>query len=224
MIINLFSIFDPSSISPVQLNWLAICICIIIIPSSIWKINHQSNITFSTINTTLGKEFKIIVPKPSSRGAILILTSLFMSIVVLNALGLVPLIFRTTTHISLTLYFSLPIWIGLSLYGWVNHFKLMLAHLVPQRTPTALIPFIVLIETSRSIIRPLTLAIRLAANIIAGHLLIALIGSQCSGLPLLAGMGAIGPHLALSTLERAVRIIQAYVFSILTALYVAESE
>jgi F-type H+-transporting ATPase subunit a len=98
----------------------------------------------------------------------------------------------------------------------------MFAHLVPQRTPGVLMPFIVIIESISNLIRPLTLSIRLSANIIAGHLLITLLGNQLASagierLPLL-----IFVQLILVTLEIAVSVIQAYVFSILITLYIRE--
>lgn len=98
----------------------------------------------------------------------------------------------------------------------------ILAHLVPLGTPNALIPFMVIIEIVRSIIRPLTLRVRLAANIIAGHLLLTLLGNQgplanSAVLPLI-----LTALIALAVLECAVAIIQAYVFRVLSTLYVEE--
>ena len=98
----------------------------------------------------------------------------------------------------------------------------MFAHLVPSGTPGALIPVIVIIETVRSIIRPGTLAVRLAANIVAGHLLLTLLGGQG---PLLSGAFLaiiIVSLILLLILECAVACIQAYVFTILSSLYLNE--
>ena len=98
----------------------------------------------------------------------------------------------------------------------------ILAHLVPLGTPYPLIPFMVLIELVRGVIRPGTLAVRLAANIVAGHLLLTLIGSLAPSLsaPLLICL--LGGLVALITLESAVALIQSYVFSVLITLYVEE--
>src|SRR5882672_8808545 len=96
----------------------------------------------------------------------------------------------------------------------------MLAHLVPQSTPPFLISFIVLIETVRNLIRPLTLAVRLTANIIAGHLLITLLGNQIvANESLILSPLIVRTQLILLLLETAVALIQAYVFAILTTLY-----
>jgi len=98
----------------------------------------------------------------------------------------------------------------------------MFAHIVPQRTPGALIPFIVLIESIRNIIRPLTLAVRLIANIVAGHLLITLLGNQTAISSRITLAILIRTQIILLTLESAVAIIQSYVFAILSTLYARE--
>lgn len=98
----------------------------------------------------------------------------------------------------------------------------MLVHLIPQGTPSALIPFIVLIETISNLIRPGTLAVRLTANIIAGHLLIVLLSSATPLTPFFLSPILFNAQVALSLLETAVAFIQAYVFSVLVTLYIAE--
>jgi F-type H+-transporting ATPase subunit a len=98
----------------------------------------------------------------------------------------------------------------------------MFAHLVPQGTPAILIPFIVIIETIRNVIRPGTLAVRLSANIIAGHLLLTLLGNTGNSLSTIIISILIFTQLLLLTLESAVAIIQAYVFTILSTLYSRE--
>lgn len=98
----------------------------------------------------------------------------------------------------------------------------MFAHLVPQSTPGALIPFIVLIETVRNLIRPGTLAVRLIANMVAGHLLITLLGNQTAAASNLILAGLIFTQILLLTLECAVAVIQSYVFAVLSTLYARE--
>lgn len=98
----------------------------------------------------------------------------------------------------------------------------MLAHLVPLGTPGALIPFIVLIETTSNIIRPGTLAVRLAANIIAGHLLLVLLGNQGASLASSILSFLLITQILLLTLESAVAVIQSYVFAVLATLYSRE--
>jgi F-type H+-transporting ATPase subunit a len=98
----------------------------------------------------------------------------------------------------------------------------MFAHLVPQGTPAVLIPFMVCIETVRNVIRPGTLAVRLAANMIAGHLLLTLLGNTGPSLSLTLLRFLIIGQIALLVLESAVAIIQSYVFAVLSTLYSSE--
>lgn len=137
-------------------------------------------------------------------------------------LGLFPYIFTSTRHLALTLTLSLPLWVAFIMFGWFNHMKHMFAHLVPQRTPTPLIPFIVLIESISNIIRPLTLAVRLMANIVAGHLLITLLGNQTAVSSNFILASLILTQILLLTLESAVAFIQSYVFAVLSTLYSRE--
>jgi len=78
-------------------------------------------------------------------------------------------IFTRTRHLTLTLTLALPLWVRFILFGWIKNTNHIFEHLIPQGTPTLLIPFIVIIETIRNLIRPGTLAVRLTANIIAGQ-------------------------------------------------------
>merc|ERR1712218_184157 len=98
----------------------------------------------------------------------------------------------------------------------------LLAHLVPLGTPSFLIPIIVVIETVRNIIRPITLSIRLAANMVAGHLLLTLLGSQGPNISLIMIRILLVRLILLLMLEVAVACIQSYVFTILSSLYLNE--
>lgn len=107
------------------------------------------------------------------------------------------------------------------IYGWVNHTIYMFAHLVPQGTPGPLLMFMVIIESIRNVIRPLTLSVRLGANMIAGHLLLTLLGGQ-AGVVGLRSFFVIRGQLMMLVLEVAVAFIQAYVFVTLMTLYFGE--
>ena len=137
-------------------------------------------------------------------------------------MGLAPYIFTRSRHISFTLTLAIPIWIGRIVFSIKNQYNRLFAHLVPSGTPVALIPIIVIIETVRNVIRPGTLSIRLAANIVAGHLLLTLLGSQGPAARGLVIIGLIVSLILLLCLELAVACIQAYVFTILRSLYLNE--
>lgn len=166
-------------------------------------------------------EFKVLLGISFSRRAI-VFVSVFSFIVFNNFLGLLPYIFTRTRHLVITLSLSLPLWLAFMIYGWFNHTQHIFAHLVPQGTPGVLIPFIVLIETIRNVIRPGTLAVRLAANMIAGHLLLTLLGSTGPSLTYLLVFTLVLAQILLLILESAVAIIQSYVFAVLRTLYAGE--
>lgn len=123
---------------------------------------------------------------------------------------------------TITLSLALPLWLSFIFFGWINNTKHIFAHLVPQGTPSVLIPFIVIIETISNVIRPGTLAVRLSANIIAGHLLLTLLGNTGNSISTFLLSILIITQLLLLTLETAVAIIQSYVFTILSTLYSRE--
>lgn len=222
MISNLFSIFDPSTYMSTAINWTSRILFVIVLTPSIWVISNKTNIFLNKIKNILYYEFKNILGKRRTKGSLVILISIFIFILINNFLGIYPYIFTATRHITITLSLALPLWIGLMIYGWFNQTIYMFAHLVPQRTPRVLIPFIVLIESIRNIIRPGTLAVRLTANIVAGHLLITLLGNQTAERRGIILALLINIQLLLITLEIAVSMIQSYVFVVLITLYTRE--
>lgn len=222
MIRNLFSSFDPSSRTNLSLNWIRAILRILILPTIFWLIPSRLSIIWNKVLIILNKEFKILLNIKNNKGSTLIFISLFSIILINNLTRLFPYIFSSTRHITFNLSLALPIWLRFILFGWINNYIHIFAHLVPQGTPVALIAFIVCIETTRNIIRPLTLAIRLTANIIAGHLLLTLLGNSGNKISYIILRILVVAQLILFVLESAVAIIQAYVFSILRTLYSRE--
>nr|APX40945.1 ATP synthase F0 subunit 6 [Galeruca luctuosa] len=222
MMMNLFSSFDPTSNFNFSLNWLSTLIGMMIIPPMFWLIPSRFNILWNKIIIILHKEFKILLGNYKSQGSTLIFISLFSLILFNNFLGLFPYIFTSTSHMTMTLSLALPLWLSFMIYGWLNNSIHMLAHLVPQGTPPILMPFMVCIETISNIIRPGTLAIRLSANMIAGHLLMTLLGNTGPMMSLTLINLLIIVQILLLTLETAVAMIQSYVFAILSTLYSSE--
>lgn len=223
MITNLFSVFDPrTTILNLSLNWLRTFLGLLLIPTSFWLIPARFQFLWNSILLTLHKEFKTLLGPTGHNGSTFIFISLFSIIVFNNFLGLFPYIFTSTSHLTLTLALALPLWLSFISYGWINHTQHMFAHLVPQGTPAVLMPFIVCIETIRNVIRPGTLAVRLAANMIAGHLLLTLLGNTGPSLSYSLISLLIIAQIALLVLESAVAIIQSYVFAVLSTLYSRE--
>nr|APX40230.1 ATP synthase F0 subunit 6 [Cryptocephalus tibialis] len=222
MMTNLFSSFDPTTNLNTSLNWLSTIIGLFMIPSLFWLIPSRLNFLWIKLIITLNKEFKILISNKKSYGGTIILVSLFSIILFNNFMGLFPYIFTSTSHMVLTLSLAMPMWLSFMIYGWMNNTIHMLAHLVPQGTPPILMPFMVCIETISNLIRPGTLAIRLSANMIAGHLLMTLLGNTGSSLSFLMLNLLIIVQISLLVLESAVSIIQSYVFAILMTLYSSE--
>nr|APX40724.1 ATP synthase F0 subunit 6 [Longitarsus rutilus] len=222
MMMNLFSSFDPSSTLNLSLNWLSTLIGLLIMPPVFWIIPSRMNMFWMKIIFNLHKEFKILLGTYKSQGSTLIFISLFSYILYNNFLGLFPYIFTSSSHMVMTLSLALPLWLSFMIYGWINNTIFMLAHLVPQGTPPILMPFMVCIETISNLIRPSTLAIRLSANMIAGHLLMTLLGNTGSSISLMMINILIITQILLLTLETAVSVIQSYVFTVLSTLYSSE--
>nr|YP_010602064.1 ATP synthase F0 subunit 6 [Ocellarnaca braueri]WAM61693.1 ATP synthase F0 subunit 6 [Ocellarnaca braueri] len=223
MMTNLFSVFDPSTnIMNLSLNWLSTFLGILIIPTNFWLFSSRHHILWNKITLTLHNEFKMLIGPSGLNGSTFIFISLFSLILFNNFLGLFPYVFTSTSHLTLTLSLALPLWLSFMIYGWINHTQHMFAHLVPQGTPPILMPFMVCIETISNVIRPGTLAVRLAANMIAGHLLLTLLGNTGPNLSMTLLSLLIFAQLALLTLEAAVAMIQSYVFAVLSTLYSSE--
>ncbi|NWH67746.1 ATP6 synthase, partial [Chaetorhynchus papuensis] len=156
----------------------------------------------------------------------LVLTSLLTFLLTINLLGLLPYTFTPTTQLSINLALAFPLWLATLLTGLRHQPSASLGHLLPEGTPTPLIPALILIETTSLLIRPLALGVRLTANLTAGHLLIQLISTATTVLlPLMPAVSllTITVLLLLTVLEVAVAIIQAYVFVLLLSLYLQEN-
>nr|URX52829.1 ATP synthase F0 subunit 6 [Bifiditermes rogierae] len=222
MMSNLFSVFDPAtSTFNMSLNWISTFLGMMFIPASMWLIPSRHSMMWNILMLKLHNEFKTLLGK-SNKGSTLIFVSLFSLILFNNFLGLFPYIFTSTSHLTMTLTLALPLWMSFMIFGWINNTNHMFEHLVPQGTPAALMPFMVCIETISNLIRPGTLAVRLTANMIAGHLLLTLLGNNGPTINQSLLWLLISAQILLLILESAVAIIQSYVFAVLTTLYSSE--
>nr|YP_007316757.1 ATP synthase F0 subunit 6 [Choristoneura longicellana]ADQ63999.1 ATP synthase F0 subunit 6 [Choristoneura longicellana] len=223
MMNNLFSIFDPTTnLFNLSLNWISTLTGLMFLPYSYWLIPNRFLMLWNLILNTLHKEFKTLLGMNGLNGSTFIFVSMFFFILLNNFLGLFPYIFTSTSHLTLSLSISLPLWLSFMLYGWINNSQHMFAHMIPQGTPNILMPFMVLIETISNIIRPGTLAVRLTANMIAGHLLMTLLSGTGPSMSSYFVMLLIIIQILLMILESAVAVIQSYVISILSNLYASE--
>lgn len=218
MITNLFNIFDPATGINYSYNWRRALIVFIIMPYTLWIRPSRYSIAWISIISYLIKEFKILIKFSFSN--LIIPTSLFIIILSNNFIGLFPYVFTTSRHLRVCLTLSLTVWRGIIIFRITNYFNDLCAHLTPQGTPLILIPFMVIIESIRLVIRPITLAVRLTANIIAGHLLLRLLGSTGVYInSIISLLALVITQILLFILEISVSVIQAYVFSVLITLY-----
>nr|YP_010239129.1 ATP synthase F0 subunit 6 [Atypus karschi]QTH31098.1 ATP synthase F0 subunit 6 [Atypus karschi] len=216
---SLFSMFDPSGTLELKLNWLSIFL-ILFFPLLYNFSSSKLLIVFLGIVSGMKKFFKEMMGG-SSFGVIYLGLSMFLLLVYLNLLGLVPFVFSSTSHVVVTLSMGLVFWMSFFVMGFLKNFLSSVSHLVPEGCPLMLAPFLVMIESISHLIRPITLSIRLAANMMAGHLIIGLISEMSmtsSGMSLLS----IFFQIFMMMLEMGVCIIQAMVFSILLMLYMVE--
>ena len=142
---------------------------------------------------------------------------IFILILLINWGGLIPYVFSVSSHLLFTLPLALCGWIALITSGWSFNTKSAVAGLIPRGAPAALGPFLILVETLRVIIRPITLAVRLAANIRAGHLIIGLVGAY-----LVSTFRVAFFQVVYRAFEMGICLVQAYVFTLLLTLYADE--
>nr|YP_010000292.1 ATP synthase F0 subunit 6 [Oxyruncus cristatus]QOD96152.1 ATP synthase F0 subunit 6 [Oxyruncus cristatus] len=193
-------------------------------PNSRWIMNRLSTLQLWFLHL-ITKQLMTPLNKKGHKWA-LILTSLMILLLTINLLGLLPYTFTPTTQLSMNLALAFPLWLATLLTGLRNQPSISLGHLLPEGTPTPLIPALILIETTSLLIRPLALGVRLTANLTAGHLLIQLISTATTVLlPIMPAVSFLTSIILflLTILEIAVAMIQAYVFVLLLSLYLQEN-
>nr|AUR26750.1 ATP synthase F0 subunit 6 [Daphoenositta chrysoptera] len=221
-----FDQFSSPSLLGIPLILISMTFPALLLPSpgNRWITSRFSTLQLWFINL-ITKQLMIPLDKKGHKWA-LILTSLMMFLLLINLLGLLPYTFTPTTQLSMNLALAFPLWLATLLTGLRNQPSISLGHLLPEGTPTPLIPALILIETTSLLIRPLALGVRLTANLTAGHLLIQLISTATvalfSTMPMVSLLTLLVLFL-LTILEVAVAMIQAYVFVLLLSLYLQEN-
>nr|APD82517.1 ATP synthase F0 subunit 6 [Stenella longirostris] len=222
---NLFASFMIPAMLGIPITTLIIMFPTMLFPTPNRLINNRM-IAIQQWLTKLTSKQLMITHSPKGQTWSLMLISLFLFIASTNLLGMLPHSFTPTTQLSMNLGMAIPLWAGTVLIGFRNKTKMSLAHLLPLGTPTFLIPMLVMIETISLFIQPLALAVRLTANITAGHLLLHLIGSATLALMSISLFTALITFIILTLLiilEFAVALIQAYVFTLLVSLYLQDN-
>ena len=148
--------------------------------------------------------------------------TLFLFILFANVLGLVPYSFTVTSHIIITLALALVVFVGATIIGFIRHGFGYLKLFVPSGVPVLLLPLVILIEIVSYFIRPMSLSIRLFANMMAGHMMLKVM----AGFVVMLGYFGFVPLIAmvgLTGLELLVAALQAYVFALLTCMYLNDA-
>lgn len=155
--------------------------------------------------------------------------TLFMFVLFGNMLGLLPYAFTFTSHIAVTLALAMIVFVLITVVAFVLHGRKFFGYFFPEGAPIALAPIIIPVEVVSYLSRPVSLSIRLFANMVAGHVMLKVFATF---VVLLGGLGAVGPfvavlplgvNIALVGFEVLVAFLQAYVFAILTSIYLHDA-
>ena len=186
-----------------------------LIPSKIQLITEMSY-TFigKMINDTAGSSAKAFFP---------FVFTLFMFVLFCNMVGMLPYSFTVTSQIIVTFMLASVIFIGVTIIGFIKHGIKYLELFVPKGVPLVLLPIIVIIEIISYLSRPVSLSVRLFANMLAGHTMLKVFGGFVISLGLLGGWLPLSFSVALTGLEILVAFLQAYVFAILTCIYLNDA-
>lgn len=225
MMVDIFSSFDPFinisfQIFPIFF-WALILFCLFIVRRTYWMSFNYYNWVVSyildIINTQSIRTFSRHI-----KGFRTIIVTIFCIFILINFLGLLPYSFRFSRHIVFSLIFGFPLWLSLVLSSFLNSPRRFIAGLLPRGAPNWLNPFLIIVETVRIIVRPVTLSVRLVANIRAGHIVLGLIGIYSSSYLFTSRFRfslLIAVQVGYIIFEMGICLIQAYIFCLLLTLY-----
>jgi len=186
-----------------------------IVPTKIQLITELSYTLISKmISDTAGSKAKPYFP---------FIFSLFMFVLFCNMLGMLPYSFTVTSHIIVTFALAAVIFVGVTIIGFVNHGVGYLKLFIPSGVPVFLLPLIVIIEIISYLSRPVSLSVRLFANMMAGHTMLKVFGGFVISLGIIGGWLPLSFTVALTGLEILIAFLQAYVFAILTCIYLSDA-
>lgn len=226
MIVDIFSSFDPATrllfdIRPI-LFWRINLVVGVFIRGIFW-------VSPSRLHFVIIRPLRVIVDQARRtnikkiRGITLLVASLFLLIIILNLIGVVPYIFSSRSHLLFTLTLGVPLWLRFILSSIIYSPSFTAAALLPGGAPAWLNPFLILIETVSIIARPVTLSVRLAANIRVGHIVLELLGIYLSfrlfNLSALTFIFLLTVQVGYFIFEMGICLIQAYIFCLLLTLY-----
>lgn len=168
----------------------------------------------TTLNDTVGSEGKKYFP---------FIFTLFMFILFANLLGMVPGSFTVTSHLIVTLALAMIVFLGVTAIGFIRHGAHFLKFFVPEGAPMAIAVLMIPIELFSYLTRPVSLSVRLAGNMMVGHTMMKIVAGFAAGLGVVLGLGPLVVLVLLTGFELFVAILQAYIFTILSCVYLNDA-
>lgn len=192
-----------------------------LVPSR-WQLVVEMSYTFiaNLVKDNVGREGKSYFP---------FVFTLFFFILGLNLAGMIPYSFTVTSHIAFNLAIAMFVFLGVTVVGFAKHGLGYLKLFLPSGVPAAMIPLIVPIEIISYFIRPVSLSVRLFANMMAGHIMMKVFAGfiiSMSAAGVFGAVAAVAPfaiNVMLTGLEILIAFLQAYVFAILTCIYLNDA-
>uniref|UniRef100_A0AB39J0I4 ATP synthase subunit a n=1 Tax=Tutufa sp. TaxID=3160660 RepID=A0AB39J0I4_9CAEN len=225
MLVDIFSSFDDNNqvfMSLYILMWIFSLSTIIIFSSTYWIVTPRwislVMIFKDTVSSQIFRSFGL-----NMGGFINVITGLFLFLIVMNLSGLIPYVFSPTSHLAVSLSLGLPLWLSLIISAIFFNPSSVVAGLLPMGAPAPLNPFLVIIETVSIMVRPITLSVRLTANMSAGHIVLTLIGNYLTTSFFMSSIFSMFMLLSIQVFytifEFGISLIQAYIFCLLITLY-----
>nr|QOW07330.1 ATP synthase F0 subunit 6 [Costapex baldwinae] len=225
MLVDIFSSFDDNNqvfMSLYILMWSFSMMTISLFSLSYWVMSPQWISVLSVFKDT-GSSQIFRSYGLQMGGFINLITGLFMFLIVMNLSGLIPYVFSPTSHLAVSLSLGLPLWLSLIVSGIFFNPSSVVAGLLPMGAPAPLNPFLVLIETVSIMVRPVTLSVRLTANMSAGHIVLTLIGNYLTSSLFISSIFSmvllVSIQIFYTIFEFGISVIQAYIFCLLITLY-----
>nr|YP_009131206.1 ATP synthase F0 subunit 6 [Cyanoplax caverna]AIA77055.1 ATP synthase F0 subunit 6 [Cyanoplax caverna] len=225
MMTDIFSSFDMNNFNLFSMTsniWIFAILPLIIFQNTLWVMPSRSIAIILMLKMFMASQIMRNTGKNIS-GFMMMMVSMFLLLIFVNLMGLFPYVFSLSSQLSFALCYGLPLWLSLIISSIFYSFHGTVSHFLPSGAPSVLNPFLILVETVSINVRPITLSIRLVANMTAGHIILGLIASYLSvgfftySLPILLMMIFI--QIFYFMFEMAICLIQAYIFSLLVGLY-----
>uniref|UniRef100_A0AB39CC75 ATP synthase subunit a n=1 Tax=Optediceros sp. TaxID=3114356 RepID=A0AB39CC75_9CAEN len=225
MLVDIFSSFDDNNqvfMSLYVLMWFFSLSTIMIFSSSYWVSAPRYDVVLKlfkeTVTSQIFRSFGL-----SLGGFMNIVGALFVFLIFMNLSGLIPYVFSNTSHLAVSLSLGLPLWLSLIVSAVFYNPSSVVAGLLPMGAPAPLNPFLVIIETVSILVRPITLSVRLTANMSAGHIVLTLIGNYLTASFFVSSIFSmillISIQVFYTIFEFGISMIQAYIFCLLITLY-----